>query len=71
MVFIKKKKDLFYFVSSFLTHFILHHNLKKSKKETILDLNKWINQSVLVKFVGGREGLYNFSSHPFFSFCFC
>lgn len=31
-----------------------------TKKESILDLGKYIGQSITVKFAGGREGIENF-----------
>lgn len=43
---------------------------EKPKKENILDLNKYMDKEVQVKFNGGREGmsnlsiLFSFSTHP-------
>lgn len=33
-----------------------------SKKESILDLSKYLDQNITVKFVGGREGFSSISS---------
>jgi U6 snRNA-associated Sm-like protein LSm7 len=32
--------------------------VEKKKKESILDLQKYLDKAVRVKFQGGREGLY-------------
>jgi hypothetical protein len=51
---------------------------EKPKKENILDLNKYMDKEVQVKFNGGREGMFFFfffSLSPFclflFNFFFC
>jgi len=31
---------------------------EKKKKETILDLSKYLDKSIRVKFAGGREGVF-------------
>ena len=36
----------------------------KSKKGSILDLNKYMDQQIRVKFSGGREGQFNQTKHP-------
>jgi len=33
---------------------------EKKKKETILDLTKYLDKAIRVKFSGGREGNFNF-----------
>ena len=35
-----------------------HHDREKPKKENILDLAKYIDKEMTVKFNGGREGMY-------------
>ena len=41
---------------------------EKPKKENILDLNKYMDKEVRVKFNGGREGMFflSFLSFPFY-----
>lgn len=38
--------------------------LDKPKREAILDLTKYVNQRIRVKFTGGREGAILFSLSP-------
>lgn len=35
-----------------------HSQAEKPKKENILDLTKYMNKEINVKFTGGREGMY-------------
>lgn len=41
---------------------------EKPKKENILDLGKYMDKEVIVKFSGGREGMFTISSDPYLSF---